>query len=214
MNHRRRIIESLSALPLIALLHTSTTRAQTPERTKLSATPQDALGPFYPKSWSGEVDADLLSFAGKNYGEGTSMRIDGVVRALDGSAIAGAQIEIWQVDASGKYRHPNDDGEGPAQRGFQGYGRMRTDQAGRYSFRTIKPIGYGGRPAHVHFRVVADNHKALVTQMYFAGESEERGGFGFGFSKERDKLTVKPVAGKDGDKTALVAAFDIVLARS
>ena len=204
---RRRFLTRASALPLTALLpvfrdaHSAT----------LAATPQDALGPFYPPKWEGEIDADLIALGGRAYADGTPLTITGVVRGSDGVAVASARVEIWQVDATGKYRHPNDDGEGPANRGFQGFGRTLTDAEGRYRFRTIKPVLYSGRPPHVHFRVVASGRKELVTQMYFAGDNKERG-WNSGFSKERDRLTVTPTALKDGDRDGLAVTFDLVLA--
>ena len=204
---RRRFLTRASALPLTALLpvfrdaHSAT----------LAATPQDALGPFYPPKWEGEIDADLIVLGGRAYADGTPLTITGVVRGSDGVAVVSARVEIWQVDATGKYRHPNDDGEGPANRGFQGFGRTLTDAEGRYRFRTIKPVLYSGRPPHVHFRVVASGRKELVTQMYFAGDNKERG-WNSGFSKERDRLTVTPTALKDGERDGLAVTFDLVLA--
>lgn len=204
---RRRFLTRASALPLTALLPVF----REAHSAAVAATPQDALGPFYPPKWEGEIDADLIAFGGRAYTHGTPLTITGVVRGSDGEALASARIEIWQVDATGKYRHPNDDGEGPADRGFQGFGRTLTDAEGRYRFRTIKPVLYSGRPPHVHFRVVASGHKDLVTQMYFAGDNQERG-WNFGFSKERDRLTITPTALKDGERNGLAATFDLVLA--
>lgn len=204
MNPRRRLITVLAALPFIPVA----SRAQTGA---LKATPQDALGPFYPPKWAGEIDNDLISFGGKDFAKGTPLALTGRVLAVDGKPLARATVEIWQTDDAGKYRHPDDDGEGPAKRGFQGYGRTVTDADGRYTFRTIKPVLYSGRPPHVHFKVVAPGQRELVTQMYFADESAERGG-GFGFSKERDRLTVRPTPQRDGDRAALAAIFDLVLA--
>ena len=203
MNLRRRVITLLAALPFLPAV----LRAQT---THLKATPQDALGPFYPPKWTGEIDNDLIAFGGKNFLRGTPLALTGLVLSVDGKPLSGASIEIWQTDDTGKYRHPDDDGEGPAKRGFQGFGRAVANAEGRYTFRTIKPVLYSGRPPHVHFKVIASGHRQLVTQMYFAGESTERGGW-FGFSKQRDRLTVTPTTRQDGDRAALAANFDLVL---
>ena len=206
MKLRRRVITMLAALPFVP----DVLRAQT---TALKATPQDALGPFYPPKWSGDIDNDLIAFGGKNFLKGTPLALTGRVLEVDGKPLTGAVVEIWQTDDSGKYRHPDDDGEGPAKRGFQGFGRTVADAEGRYTFRTIKPVLYSGRPPHVHFKVIAAGHRELVTQMYFAGENTERGGW-FGFSKERDRLTVTPTPSlpwRDGDRAALAANFDLVL---
>ena len=204
---RRRFLTRASALPLTALLPVF----RDAHSAALAATPQDALGPFYPPKWEGEIDSDLIAFGGSAYVGGTPLTITGVVRGSDGVAVTSARVEIWQVDATGKYRHPNDDGEGPANRGFQGFGRTLTDAEGRYRFRTIKPVLYSGRPPHVHFRVVASGRKELVTQMYFAGDNKERG-WAFGFSNERGRLTVTPTAAKDGQRDGLAVTFDLVLA--
>ena len=204
MELRRRVITVLAALPFMTVV----TRAQ---NSALKATPQDALGPFYPPKWAGEIDNDLVNFGGKDFVKGTPLALTGRVLSIDGKPLARATVEIWQTDDLGKYRHPDDDSEGPAQRGFQGFGRTVTDTEGRYTFRTIKPVLYSGRPPHVHFKVVAPGHRELVTQMYFADESAERRG-GFGFSIERDRLTVRPAPQRDGNRAALAAIFDLVLA--
>lgn len=209
MNLRRRLLSLFAALSA-GTLAAPALRAQT---TTLKATPQDMLGPFYPPQWTGEIDADLLSLGGKDYLQGTPLALSGRVLSTSGVPISNAVVEIWQTDATGKYRHPGDDGEGPAKRGFQGFGRSTVDTDGRYAFRTIKPVLYSGRPPHVHFKVIAPGYRDLVTQMYFAGESTERSG-SFGFSRERDRLTVTPVALRNGDRSSLSARFDLVLEKA
>ncbi len=206
MNLRRQLLTVLALTPFFS----GATRAQS---SALKPTPQDALGPFYPPEWRGEIDNDLLSFGGKQFVKGTPLALSGRVLAADGRPITDATVEIWQTDDTGKYRHPDDDGEGPAQRGFQGFGRARADADGHYSFRTIKPVLYSGRSPHVHFKVVAPDYRPLVTQLYFLGENSEHGfGFGFVFSKERELLTVSPTAQRDGEREGLAARFDLVLA--
>jgi protocatechuate 3,4-dioxygenase, beta subunit len=213
MNPRRRIANRvIVALPLLSIGGIAT--MSNAQNVKLQPTPQDVEGPFYPVAWNGDVDADLVSFDNKTYANGEALALSGRVLSVDGVAIANANVEIWQADETGKYRHPSDDGEGPAKRGFQGYGRARTDGEGGYSFRTIKPKLYGGRPAHVHFRVIAPRFVTLTTQMYFAGENKEggflSGAFG-GFSKERDRLTVTPKNVQREGRDVLNVNFEIVL---
>ena len=209
MNLRRRLLSLFAALGAGSLAP-SALRAQT---AMLKATPQDALGPFYPPQWTGEIDADLVTLNGKDYLQGTPLALSGRVLSTSGAPISNAVVEIWQTDATGKYRHPGDDGEGPAKRGFQGFGRSAVDADGRFAFRTVKPVLYSGRPPHVHFKVVAPGYRELVTQMYFAGENTERGGW-FGFSRERDRLTVTPVELRNGDRYSLSARFDLVLEKT
>jgi protocatechuate 3,4-dioxygenase beta subunit len=101
-------------------------------------------------------------------------------RVLDGNArpLRGVLVEIWQANASGKYRHRNDGYIGTVDPNFGGCGRCLTDGDGRYAFRTIKPGPYpfrnkinDWRPAHMHFSVFGHGFaQRLITQMYFEGD--------------------------------------------
>lgn len=87
---------------------------------------------------------------------GDQMVIEGVVRNFAGKAIRDIIVYAYQTNADGIY--PTDDKlEGtPAHR----HGRLRawakTDENGRYSFRTIRPAPYPGAelPAHIHMHVI------------------------------------------------------------
>ncbi|MGL4230721.1 MAG: intradiol ring-cleavage dioxygenase [Casimicrobium sp.] len=206
---RRHALLGVASIATVPIATELFAQSQTPA---LSPTPRDTEGPFYPAEWIGDVDGDLVVVNGKRYDAGASMLLLGRIQGVDGQAIRDAKVEIWQVDATGRYRHPRDDSDGPLKRGFQGFGRVASDANGGYRFRTIKPVNYGGRPAHVHFRVEAKGYAPLTTQMYFAGENEERGGLG-GFSRERARLTVRTNALRDAD-AKLGATFDIVLAKA
>ncbi|MCS6995422.1 MAG: hypothetical protein NZ533_00430 [Casimicrobiaceae bacterium] len=205
--NRRRL---LAAPGLLGLAHVVTLPASATQ-VPLAPTPEDSEGPFYPETWSGDVDGDLLVFEGRRHTLGTPLIITGRVLATDARPLAGATVEIWQADTEGEYRHSRDGGHRPARRGFQGFGRVQTAADGSYRFRTLKPPAYGFRPPHVHFRVKAPGRRTLTTQMYFAGENAERGGW-FGFSRERERLTVTLAHIEDEGRAALAARFDLVLA--
>ena len=213
--NRRLIVKSLTILPTISVW--SLKQLVFAQSNKLRPTPQDVEGPYYPVSWAGDIDHDLTTYNGKKYAGGIPMALGGLVRGESGEILKNARVEIWQIDDVGEYRHPDFGGEKPAERGFQGYGQVQTDEAGRYAFKTIKPIGYSGRPAHVHFKVIANGHKNLVTEMYFVGENTESSlwqrWFG-GFSKERDLLSVTPTITKNGNAQSIDVVFDLVLART
>jgi protocatechuate 3,4-dioxygenase, beta subunit len=215
---RRKLNQFLITLPALPALPALLSPMTVNAKTVRLPTPQDSEGPFYPKQWNGELDGDLLDFRGKQYANGTEMTLTGRVYSVDGEALAGATVEMWQCDEAGDYRHPASAGEAIAEKGFQGYARVLSGSDGSYSFRTLKPVPYNGRPAHVHFKVIAKDHQDLITQMYFAGESQEGNillklyGFLGGFSKERDKLTVSPETRRLNNKTELHTTFDITLA--
>jgi len=168
---------------------------------RLAPTPSDVEGPFYPTRLPADADGDLVRLAGATReAEGRRLHIRGTVRATDGTPLAGAAVEIWQTDARGNYIHPQGAISGPRDEAFQGYGRAVADAAGAYSFRTILPVAYRGRPPHVHFRVASAGRRTLTTQLYFVPGSA------------RAELTVPPVALAGAEADALVSAFDIVLA--
>ena len=48
-------------------------------------------------------------------------------------------VETWQANAHGKYAHPEDDQYKSLEAGFKGYGRVMTDDQGKFQFATIKP---------------------------------------------------------------------------
>ena len=96
----------------------------------------------------------------------------------DGAPVAGAVVEVWHCNAAGKYIHPNDDNDAPADPNFYGAARLVAGEDGLVELRTIKPAAYpvpgtGGwwRPPHVHFSVWGRIWLSrLVTQMFFPGE--------------------------------------------
>jgi protocatechuate 3,4-dioxygenase alpha subunit len=96
-------------------------------------------------------------------------------RVLDGDRqpVPDALVEIWQADTYGKYMHREDTSDTPPVPGFRGFGRVATDDAGRFQFHTIKPgcvadrIG-GLQAPHLLVSVFMRGLlKRLVTRMYF-----------------------------------------------
>ena len=109
---------------------------------------------------------------------GQLMNVSGRVTDEDGVPIAGALIEIWQANASGKYIHQWDRHQAPLDPNFTGQGRILTDAEGSYRFRTIKPGGYPvaesdwwWRPPHIHFSIFGVSWMdRFITQVFFPGE--------------------------------------------
>lgn len=183
---------------------------------KLLATPAQSEGPYYPVDWSGDIDHDLVMVTGRPArAKGQVLHLGGRVLETDGKTIAGVVVEIWQTDASGIYRHPGDERGGRRHDpNFQGRGRTETDAEGSYRFRTIRPVAYGGRPPHIHFKVRAGG-RSLTTQMYLADEPlNARDGLlaGVRDAKQRDRLIVRLEKADPVEQGALQATFDIVLA--
>ena len=134
----------------------------------LRVTPAQSEGPFYPLELPEDTDFDLLRQGDLRYARGQSSWLDGTVRDTDGRPVRGANVEIWQCDVDGHYRHPRDGGR--ADPAFQSFGRVAVDAQGRYRFRTIRPVAYSGRAPHIHVKVKLAQRTLLTTQLYVEGD--------------------------------------------
>jgi len=134
-------------------------------------TPDQILGPFYPVHQLPDPGGDLTE-GGR--AAGLVLHLSGRVVMLDGTPVAGAEVQIWQANSHGRYRHAGDVNPAPLDPHFHGFAVATTDADGRYAFTTVKPTAYPTspttwRPAHIHFAVTARAER-LVTQMYFEGD--------------------------------------------
>lgn len=140
-------------------------------------TPLQTPGPFFPDLLPSESDFDLTSIGSAPPANGEVIEIVGQVMGLDGRPISGATVELWQANAFGRYAHSRDTSSAPLDPNFQGYGAVRTDEAGRYRFLTIRPGLYTGRTRHLHFYAAGPGFERVPMQMYFGGESGNQSDF-------------------------------------
>lgn len=171
-------------------------------------TPSQTEGPFYPVAIPADSDFDLLRNGTLAYGRGQPSWVEGVVSDMQGKAVSGAQVEIWQCDEAGHYHHPGDGSRADA--AFQGFGRVTTGANGQYRFRTIRPVAYAGRTPHIHVKVKLGARELLTTQLYVAGDpANERDGLWRNLNAQaRAALTVPFTSSGDG----LRASFPIIVA--
>ncbi len=127
----------------------------------------------------GPLDADLIrNFAKDGMPIGERIVVHGFVKDEFGRPVRNALVEVWQANASGRYRHRKDQYIGALDPNFGGCGRMLTDADGHYAYRTIKPGPYPWRnrinewrPSHIHYSICGDGWaQRLITQMYFEGD--------------------------------------------
>lgn len=113
---------------------------------------------------------------------GTPLVLEGQVRDVDGTPLAGSIVEIWHSDSDGYYS-----GFAPHLPEGNLRGVVETDGEGRFQITTIQPAPYQiptdgptgqlieaagwhpWRPAHFHLLVSAEGHRPVTTQLYFAG---------------------------------------------
>ncbi|SAK95358.1 catechol 1,2-dioxygenase [Caballeronia temeraria] len=143
------------------------------------ATQTTVLGPFYVERPPERALGDLIDTR-----EGPALFCEGTVSDVNGKPIAGAVVDTWHSDAEGFYDVQGKDGLSA----LTGRARFRTDENGRYWFRTVLPafypIPHDGpvgrmldaqgrhpfRPAHVHFIIEAPGYEPLVTHVFLAGD--------------------------------------------
>ncbi len=143
------------------------------------ATESTVLGPFYvpgaPQRAHGE------SMTEDSARGGIPVRVSGHVRALDGSPIAGAEIDVWQNGEDMLYAVQSPEAPEDHLRG-----RFHTDADGRYAFIGVRPVPYPipddgpvgtmlaatgrhpWRPAHIHMIVRAPGYRTLTTHIFDA----------------------------------------------
>ncbi len=106
---------------------------------------------------------------------GEHIEIAGLVFDGDGKPVPDAVLELWQANSQGKYAHPEDLQDKPLDKHFAGFGRVATDETGRFRFTTIKP---GRVPApdesvplqapHINVSICTRGLlRRLVTRIYF-----------------------------------------------
>ena len=138
----------------------------------------ELTGPMGIEERLGVEKLDLSRGAADGRAIGQLISVAGRVTDEDGSPVAGAVVEIWQANSSGKYIHELDRFEAPLDPHFTGQGRLITDSEGRYEFLTVKPgaypvmeSGWWWRPPHIHFSIFGPSWmNRYVTQIFFPGE--------------------------------------------
>jgi catechol 1,2-dioxygenase len=140
------------------------------------ATDAALLGPFFRANAPAMPNgADIA----RDAGGGKPLVVRGRVRDTKGRPLAGAFVEVWQASPIGLYENQD-----PEQPEHNLRGRFETDTEGAFHFRSVKPSGYpvppdgpcGAllraqdrhpyRPAHIHFMIVREGHKTLITQVF------------------------------------------------
>ncbi|MCH9828466.1 MAG: intradiol ring-cleavage dioxygenase [Gammaproteobacteria bacterium] len=140
------------------------------------ATPNTILGPFYVEGAPRYSNGDNICLDAK--GQPTLIR--GRVLGVDGQAIGGATLDVWQTNDDGYY----DVQQKGVQPDYNLRGLFTSEADGRYWFRTVKPrfypIPYDGpvgkllkavdrhpnRAAHLHFIVEAAGYEQVITHIF------------------------------------------------
>ena len=187
---------------LVNVMHDATGREAAGTETSL-------LGPFFREKAPEFAPGESIAVHST---DGEQLVLFGAVTDAEGKPVPDAEIDIWQTDAHGLYDLQANDPEVMDLRG-----RYRTDAAGRFHMRTVKPIGYsipmdgpvgkmvqqqhrhGMRPAHIHVLVQAPGYRELVTALYLGDDPNIDSDTVFGVS---NSLVVTPAMGLPGRRAA------------
>ena len=142
------------------------------------ATEPTVLGPFFvPGTHEYGYGESIVTDPGTG---GEPLLVRGIVSDTTGEPVAGAAVEVWQVQPNGRY----DVEDSPAKRNLRA--RLRTGDDGRFAFVTVRPVDYTipddgpvgsllrasgrhpWRPAHIHFAIHAPGYRPLVTHFFDA----------------------------------------------
>jgi protocatechuate 3,4-dioxygenase beta subunit len=145
------------------------------------ATESTVRGPFYvPDSPERPMGSSIAEQAGS----GDPVLVSGTVRDVEGRALEGAVIDVWQNARSGAYAVQD-----PTQPAENLRGRFRTGSDGRFSFWAVRPTDYAipedgpvgamlraanrhpWRAAHLHLIASAPDHVAVTTHFFDDGSS-------------------------------------------
>jgi catechol 1,2-dioxygenase len=110
---------------------------------------------------------------------GDPLSVTAWIKDQQGRPVAAAQVDVWHTSDEGFYENQD-----PAQADMNLRGKFTTDEAGRISFKSIKPAGYpipingpvgellraqrrhNMRPAHIHFLIHKPGFKTQYSQVY------------------------------------------------
>ena len=148
-------------------------------RKAANATEATVFGPFHVLEAPHFDNGDDISGGAP----GEPLYVDCTVRDTDGRSVPGALIDTWQADDDGLY-----DVQIEGLEGHRARGRLRTNEQGRFWFKTVLPVAYPiptdgpvgamlvatgrhpWRPAHVHFMVQAPDCETLITHVFRDGD--------------------------------------------
>ena len=197
---RRQFVRSTAAAGVAAL---SGAMSPSLSAKTLAPTPPDYEGPFY-RTEGPHRTGDLVIGPPR----GTVLSWEGRIVTTSGRGISEAVIEIWQADPLGRYRHPADHSAGERWKDFLYWGQTDTGSNGQFSFRTYVPGAYGGRPAHIHYKVWVPDQRSprLTSQLYF----ENLGGPGSA-ARHRAAYTLQTGVLRKAVPNEAKIDFDVVL---
>ncbi|MEY8879951.1 dioxygenase [Donghicola sp. XS_ASV15] len=177
------------------------------------------LGPFYREN--PPVLEKGASIIQKDFEGQETVRVSGTIRDTDGNPVPGVTMDVWEDAPNGLYEQQD-----PDQPDFNLRGRFVTDEKGEYEFVAIRPVPYPipydgaagellkymghhpWRPGHIHFMIMKDGYKTLISQIYDSTTEYLDNDSVFAVKEELIGDMTKAPEGADTD---MVMTFDFVI---
>jgi hydroxyquinol 1,2-dioxygenase len=157
------------------------------------ATPATVLGPFH-------IDGSPVRGYGEDMSEGvrgTPLFLHGKVVDLEGNAVGGAVLDVWQADDDGLYESQHAEVDEARLRA-----KYTAREDGAFAIRTVAPLGYTipmdgpvgdlisrtdiseFRPAHFHVLLAVPGYRPLITHLFQEGADHLDSDVVFGVKEE------------------------------
>ena len=177
------------------------------------------LGPFYREN--PPVLEKGASIIQKDFEGQETVRVSGTIRDTDGNPVQGVIMDVWEDAPNGLYEQQD-----PDQPDYNLRGRFVTDENGEYEFVAIRPVPYPipydgaagellkymghhpWRPGHIHFMIMKDGYKTLISQIYDSTTEYLDNDSVFAVKEELIGDMTKAPEGADTD---MVMTFDFVI---
>jgi hydroxyquinol 1,2-dioxygenase len=127
---------------------------------------------------------------------GPELFVNCLVKDQKGNPVAGAEVDIWHSSPEGFYEQQD-----PNQADMNLRGKFVTDATGHFGFRSVKPAGYpipvdgpvgdllraakrhNFRPAHLHFLILKEGFKTMISQIYVQDDDKLETDVQFGVTR-------------------------------
>lgn len=147
---RRNLLQAIPFLSFGSLLAKNDN-----ELASCNLTTSDIQGPFY------KTNPPARTKIAADSEPGERLLLSGIVKNVDCTPVENAIVDLWQANSAGVYDSSNN---------YNLRGQTLSGSNGAYSFDTVLPGVYSGRPRHLHVKVSKGNYN-ITTQLYFAGDS-------------------------------------------
>jgi hydroxyquinol 1,2-dioxygenase len=155
---------------------------------------------------------------------GESLFVECLVLNESGQQIAGANVDVWHSSSEGFYENQD-----PTQADMNLRGQFLTDEQGRFSFQSIKPVGYpipvngpvgdllrlqgrhNMRPAHLHFMIRKAGYKSQFSQVYSGDDPHLETDVQFGVTQRLVGHYKQRVPNEDGLSASYSLNYTFVL---